>query len=336
MYRIAFLVCLLIGSFFKVYGQNNPIEVLDIVFAQRDSQDIRYVRSFERHWSPRLFLADQAVSFGFQPRKGFSNRTQYLPNVSSSIGASIFYRTIGISTSYSPRSGSENIAKLGRTRAFRLGLSIYKIKYGIDFQIANYKGYFNGGLKNRIRFNNGGNTQFSKRSDLNLFTTAFNYFYVDNHYRYSFQAPFNFVKRQIKSSGSLLYMISAGYTAISADSLIPISIAESGIVTGFNKGYFFQTSILPGYAFTLVHNALFFSGAICAGPALQFQSYQQVNRENQLSPTLRANLRASLGYNGDRFFLAMLPSFELNQNIIRGLLIGQLSDQISVQAGYRF
>lgn len=313
-------------------------DVLDLIAASGDSLDLNYVRPFEKLWSPRISYERKYLTFGFHPKGSTrAERTQYYPNRTSSVGLGIYYRELGLNLGLSLPNSESRLKNLGLTRSLDLTLNSYKARYGFDLFLHNYKGFFltKPGLfypESRVL------KPYPQRGDMKLFQIGGDYFHIMNPHRFSFQAPYMFVKKQMRSAGSLLWMAGSRYTRIKGDSVID-TIRANDVVEqySFHKARFYTAYILPGYAYTFMAGKWFVNGTIFAGPGLQVQYYSRGDKDAfRLSPVTMANLRGAAGYNGDEFFFGGQINFEFTQNLLEGTRFSTRNDIFRLIGGFRF
>lgn len=312
-------------------------DVLDLIASSGDSLDYAYVRPFAKLWTPRLSYERKYLTFGFHPKGSPREGDQYYPNRTSSISAGLYYREVGLSAGFSLPNSDSRLKNLGLTKSIDLTANSYKARYGVDLFLYSYKGFFlaKPGLfypESRVL------KPYPQRGDVRLFQIGGNYFHIMNPHRFSFQAPYMFVKKQMRSAGSILFMAGSRYTRIKGDSVID-TIQANDVVErySFEKGRFYTAYILPGYAYTFVADDWFVNGTLFAGPGLQVQYYTRGEKDAiRLLPTTMINLRAAAGYNGDDFFFGGQMHFELIRSLLEGTRFSTRNDIFRLIGGVRF
>ncbi len=313
-------------------------DVLDLIASSGDSLDHHYVRSFGKLWSPRMSYERKYITFGFHPRNSsLDERQQYYPNRTSTIGVGIYYREIGISAGISMPNSDTRLKNLGITKSLDLTLNSYKARYGFDLFLLNYRGFF---LARPSVFYPESRVlkPYRQRGDMRFFQIGGNYFHIMNPHKFSFQAPYMFVKKQLRSAGSVLFMAGARYARIKGDSLIDtIQANDVAEAYSFGKGRYYTMFIVPGYAYTLVADDWFVNGTLFAGPGLQAQYYTRGEKDAmRLVPITMLNLRGAAGYDGDDFFFGGQIHFEFMRSLLNGTRFNTRNDIYRLIAGFRF
>lgn len=311
-------------------------DVLDLVAASGDSLDHNYVRPFPKLWTLRAAYERKFLTFGFHPKGHPRTNPQFYPNRTSTLGLGVTYRELGIGLGLSLPNSESRVKNLGLTKSLDLSLNSYKARYGYDLFLYNYKGFFMAkpGLfypESRVL------KPYPQRSDVKFFQIGGNYFSILNPHRFSLQAPFMFVKKQMRSAGSPLFMISNRYTRIKGDTAIA-TLQQNNIHDSyyFAKAQFFTAFILPGYAYTLVAGSWFVNATLFAGPGLQAQYYTRGDKDAfLLNPITVTNLRTAAGYNGNEFFFGGQANFEFTRNLLNGTRYSTRNDIFRVIAGVR-
>jgi hypothetical protein len=311
-------------------------DVLDLIAASGDSLDHNYVRHFAKLWSPRIAYERKFLTFGFHPKGDPNKGPQFYPNRTSTLGIGINFRELGVGFSVSLPNSDSRIKNLGLTKSLDFTINSYKARYGFDFFLYKYRGFFlaKPGLfypESRVL------KPYPQRSDVRFFQLGGNYFHIFNPHRFSFQAPYMFVKKQMRSAGSFLTMGGGRYTKITGDYPIDTIIANDVNETyAFKKALFVTAYILPGYAYTLVAGSWFANLTLFAGPGLQVQYYTRADKDAiRLNAISVVNLRGAAGYNGDEFFFGGQANFEITQNQLDGTRYSTRNDIFRIIAGFR-
>ena len=324
-------------------------DFIELILTTKDSQDVRYVKSFKLRWSPRVYIQNKYASFGFRPRGVFSQQQQYYPNVSASIGIGLYYESFGASYSFSFGSNDSRDKRLGQTRALDFGINSYQRRFVVDASYQRYQGFYiskPAGIGGQRVVDK----TYAQRSDIVYQSIGLGYIHITNHYRFSFQAGIWQSRKQVRSAGSVLWLMGLTYTTIHGDSgILARRTSKTNAATDsirFNNGHFLLANILPGYGHTFVVGHLYVMGALFAGPTLQYQNYRSdtdptsgeriLHTENKVSVGGRFNFRGALGYNGEKYFAALLTMADVQQSAVEGIRLQTQSISTSVQVGFRF
>lgn len=321
------------------------MELLDLILTTRDSVDHRYVQMYRRVFSPRLYYGGKIVTFGFTPSKNYTDNVQYYPNVRTNFGIGAFYGIFGLSFSYNLSSESaDRVKKYGKTEFFDGAFNSYQVSYGYDLFYQSYRGFFLAKPQNIVSptIPTAGETSFPQRGDIVLRNGGANFYKIYNYQKFSMQAAFPQVRRQLRSAGSWLHMMGASYMTIRGDSAVSTPLADgllgqSTAARSFDRGRFLTLTLSPGYGHTFVVHHFYVSGVLFVGPGLQLQNLQNGGTEDlYLSPFIRTNLRAAVGFNSARFFTSVQLMYDRARNYVEGVRLQATNNGYSVQLGYRF
>lgn len=262
----------------------------------------------------------------------------YKPNDPNTIGLKLQHKWLGFSIGYSPK--RLQTEKRGNTSEFDLHFYMYGKKQYLDFYYIDYQGFYIENFKQNDTLRKY-YTNFPLYPNLKLNTFGINYFHLFNHKKLSLRASFNHNEIQRKSAGSFLLGTSFNYSSFfNPTDFIPSELRPQTLENErFIDLRYYELSVMPGYAFTLVWKKFYFTFAPMIGFVGQ---YQRINHTEQLetkqfTTAFRGLSKVALGYNNERVFVALTGTndtynYMLNEHV-------KMRTQVSearLIIGYRF
>jgi hypothetical protein len=292
--------------FFATKAQIKNIFVHDTSLGP--SYDTSYIKSFRDNFVLTFVTSANSNIVGTSDSLG--NDYDFATNLPTSFGLGFDYKwlTLELTSSF----GNLGDPKKGETEAtsFSFGLTMRKLWFRNFFQ--HMRGYH---LENPTIINPGFDPQtdnYPYRPDVTttVYFASINYGF--NYRRYSHMASLWQLERQRKSAGSFTAGLSYAYNTYSADSaLVPRAFQERFENQQFVLGYIKNVvGINLGYLYTLAlgNDGRFFI-SLALIPGLSYQ-HERAFYDNDLPAQtfngagVHAELRGSLGYNGDKWYVA--------------------------------
>ena len=311
----------------------------------KDSLQEEYIRSYPDYfyikplWTTRnlsLRLSNANTLNALNANAG--RRINYRPNNVSYAGFGIYFFDLGLEASLKVPENDPKNAAFGETRIFDFQANIYSKKVGADLIYQKYKGFYIDDPAQHFEDWKEGDA-FPQRSDLELSTIYANGFYIFNNERFSFRSAFNQADRQLKSQGSFFLTGSFSIIKVESDSsLIPAVVAdEFGKAKGFRGGKFTTLAVLPGYGHNFIVKKFYLNIALSLGPGHQWKQYA-LGAENVDDREIKfvTNIRAGLGYNGNRFFSGVSTFWQNVTVDVEGMAVSGISSNLKLFVGYRF
>lgn len=311
-----------------ISGSHNILLILLCCFgtANLEAQlwDTTFVKEFDYQYrvNTGFRIINDLAEFSTSDGKGFSLENK---NLAYRIGGRYKFASYTFSIPISDLgTGTDQEAGKG----WGLGLRLYR-RYG----------YF----RTQFRFTDGfrlteeeGKSTF--RDDIRLFTVYVYAYHLLNAKRFSLRSSFNQRDQQLKSSGSFLLGGLVNRRRLLADNLtIPLSNNERAEVERFAQT---NVGIGGGYSYTLIVKKTFFvTPLVYAGPELRFTNLQREG-EGRMAETVRVGLqlrsRLSIGYNGTRYFAALIGDYIPNVDNTVTLDTRDLNTQLELRLGVQW
>lgn len=301
------LAILLFFSCFELFASNE---------GERDSLNIykkidtTYIESFSDLLNVKLLGVVRSNKFSVK-----DNITQqfleYSINTNLNLGLGFNFKGIGVEFQYNPKGINNDDYKYGKSKQFSIATTANGRRFIYDVHYRYNQGYHTTSTY-KIPNDTGNTLQHIYRPDIENTIIGAEFIYIFNNKRFSIAAPYNFLKKQKKSAGSLLLGTFASLYTINANSLIfpdslrdyfkpEVQFKNAGSITyGFSCGY----------TYTFVFSKNWFVN-IYTLPGLAIQKYYSINANNESVESKLAiggflQSRFSLGYNRKKNFIAII------------------------------
>lgn len=248
----------------------------------------------------------ETAGFGYNLKNPDSGaETKWLPNVRASTGIDIYiHGWFGFAIGGKGPLTTEDRVRKGDTAYddYRLSLAYRRFYASLVYQ--KHTGFYieNTTTIDPTRDPNGPLIQDAQMTTENI---AASFIWIFNHEEYSLEAAMDQSVRQDKSGGSWLAGLSAASERIrSPNGLVPVLVrSQYGSDATITKGDFQTLVARGGYGYTVTpYSNWFLSGYFLIGAGTEFGNYDVSGYGRyEVRPVSRAEIMASLGYNGDQF-----------------------------------
>lgn len=270
----------------------------------QENRDPEYIETYSDSWVLRLFSKNTTNTL-IQQNTFNDYQIKYKGNGNLKLGLGFNYKWLGLNFGlFSPLKNNDT-GKKGTTNGFDFQTNLYLKKMTIDLHIQTYEGYY---LDHRALYRNG---MFPQRPDMSVFSMGSKIFYVFNHKKFSFRAPFLQNERQLKSAGSWIGGVRFGVNnAISDSAWVPIELDQFiSLKSSLKSVSSLNFDLTGGYAYTKVFDNLLFL-TLSASPSLGIQVSGHVydrKEKNQIKGhgSIRMQWRGAFGYNSKKKYLGL-------------------------------
>jgi len=305
MKRVLLLLCLFLASQFSLLAFPN--------------YDTTYVEGFGRKWGIRTFIATRTLDFSFKPVSSIDSirnmELRYVPNVAASIGFGVFYKNTSLNISVRLPRSEEDVFKRGNTSYQDYRVNLINRRFGGNAYYTRYEGFYLD--KPHIIYPDiDPDEPYPFRKDMIMEKMGGELFYIFNEKEFSLNAAYKQTERQVKSAGSMMVLADLSLMNVYADSsLIPESVEMLfSDISGFSSGSFTTFGVLAGYTYSfIIHKWFFVVPSLFTGPGYQWRDLD-MGEEDLIDSKLmmKANLRLTTGYNGDKVFTGFMFMMDNN------------------------
>ncbi len=301
--------------------------------AQHEADSTRndFIQQFPDHFFVWPFFKKRSLSFDM--RNGNSEKINYKPNNSFSLGVGVYLFEITAEISFTMPINDKSRGIHGSTDAREFHANFVGNNWGVDLFRQKYSGFY---FAEPVRSSLG---KIIKRPDIDLTNTGVNGIHAFNRKNFSLRAAYNYSERQMKSAGSIIVTGNLNTFKLTADSVILTRqySPQSGNSDLLDMRYT-TLSVAGGYTYTLVYRSFFLNGSLSLGPAHNWIAYSRIDGiENyDVAVNTYSDIRFSLGYNSDRIFGGM--SLVTQSRYIRfdDIRFANTNTFAKLMIGYRF
>jgi hypothetical protein len=272
---------------------------------------------------------------------GKPSNANYLADANNVSGFSFDYDIIGFSFSLKSASAFPE-EKVGKTTYYSYGLSFTTKGLRLENSIKRYRGFYDkhSPAYDSVFTDTG---KYFQNPSMSIFTYKTKAIYTFKKKRFSLSSSYANVSRQLKSAFSWLLVGNAYLLNMHADSSLVPGPIQPYYGTDWNDMNTMKVvgfSVGGGAAGTLViKKKVFASFMIGAGIEAQHRNYTTLSGDASLSvwqPSFASDWRASVGYNGKKFFIRASNIIDFNYFYTNAIHISQQFISGEFTFGYRF
>jgi hypothetical protein len=298
-----------------------------------DSTKSKYIEQFHDKFFIWPVIKERSLSFDIKSRDPGSEKINYKPNNSFSMGLGVYLFEIGAEITFAVPINEKNVSTYGSTEAREFNANFLGNGWGMDVFRQKYRGFYF-----PVRSGSSPDT-FVKRPDIELANTGINGIYVFDRKRFSLKSAYNYSERQIKSGGSFIITGNLNTLRLEADSVILSQQSNQPKASSdFQLMRYTTLSVAGGYTYTLVYRSFFLNGALSIGPAHNWILYSRPGEQEQYDIALNtfSDIRVALGYNSDRFFGGMSLVSQSRNIRFENIQFASTNTIAKLLIGYRF
>ncbi len=276
-------------------------------FGKYERIDSSYVMEYKGFVTSRFYLLSESIGFNILPAN-VEQDLIYYPNIKTKVGLAAFYKWYGLGLAVRNPFYKRTSHSKGKSRIIDLRINGYGRAFSMELSYQDYHGFY---LKNtKDVFGSLINTEeHYKRPDMQIKAIGCIFYFLPNYERHSIRAAYIQTEKQLKSSGSLMFVPSFLFVSLNADSsLIPHHYAQKYNIPDNEHiidGKFWTTGMSVGYSYTLVFLKNFYVNlSFVPGVFHRSRNYSTndgANKDNRLTVLWLG--RGALGYDTKKFFI---------------------------------
>ncbi|MBI2519799.1 MAG: DUF4421 family protein [Bdellovibrio sp.] len=295
----------------------------------------------------RPFSSIGKLQLKLRPKPGANGVTEsaklqtYEPNVTNFSGIVVGHKGFSMTFGGTVPPSDAAIREKGETDYRDYQFQFYFNHIGIDLFYQTFEGFYRSSAEESEKsVLSDGTKAFPQLADMQMKKYGANLWYVFSPQKYSITAAFNQTSRQTQTGGSWIAMMSANDINISnkgAPILPESQRAEFGVNGNINGARLKSLGGLLGAGYTFASGGWYLSLQGLGGlAAQQFKGNGLQNTATQNVVSKLYNVRGSLGYNGQTFFIGFMWLTDQVTTEVDGLEIEPASMRAEVFLGARF
>jgi hypothetical protein len=308
------------------------------LFAQATKDSIRstYVQRFPDKFFIWPVIKQRSLSFDISKRSDRSTVLNYRPNNSFGVGLGFYLFEVAFEVTTSVPVDEKSRDTYGNSEVSDLQINFLGKNFGGDVFRQRYVGFYVADPNELVTTDE----EFRKRSDIEMSNTGVNGIYIFNYEKFSLRSAYNYSERQLKNGGSFVVTGTLNTLRLRADSTILGSRYREFFPSGssFDQMRYTTFGLAPGYALSLVYRSFFLTTSLAVGPAHHWITYKPADERERFDISINtyADIRAALGYNGQRFFAGMTYVTQSRDIRFDEIRFTSNSSVFRILAGYRF
>ena len=301
--------------------------------ARNDSTANEYIDKFTDEFFIWPLVRKRALLFDIKNRDKQAESVKYRPNNPYSLGIGVYIFELAAELSFALPINEKSSDTFGNTDVREFHLNFLGNGWGLNAYSQKYSGFY---FPDR---SDPSGDVYIKRPDIELTNRGINGIYAFNKNKFSLKSAYNFSERQLKSVGSFILTGNLNTFSVEADSAI---VSQTSVNTGSTSDFQVMRSttlsLAGGYTYTLVYRSFFINGAFSIGPAHNWIYYKPSGEQEHYDISINTfnDIRASVGYNGDRVFGGISLVIQSRNNRFENVDITNTSSVLKFLVGYRF
>ncbi|MFZ5554508.1 MAG: DUF4421 family protein [Bacteroidota bacterium] len=279
--------------------------------AQLDSNYVaryndRFIFSLYQSWRNFDLLMTQD---GGGDSTGIS-QLNYIARGNNNSGFGVDYDKIGFSIGWGTPVTEAEIKRKGKTSTTNFSGAINAKKFRIEMAYRRYRGFYDNYTSKRDTAFTDTSAYLQQPGMFSRMIKVKGFYFINKKKRFSYAAAYANTQRQLKTAGSFVFISNFyNYLLENESSFIPVQTQPFyGEWKNWNRLNVFGLSFNPGYSVNVVvFKRIFLNLTGSLGVELQYRNYgsdlDETNNKDWNFAMSSGDLRASLGYNGEKFLM---------------------------------
>lgn len=329
-----FLLISLISLPFLISAQDG----VEVSSSKREYDSIRsvYIKSYPDHFFLWPVLKQRRLNFTLTDLPDRNKSLTYRSNNSYALGLGVYLFELGIEFAFAVPFGEKNEVIYGESDTRDLQVSLFSKKWGVDLSYQKYTGFYIDDPTVKIPTK----TPYPQRPDIETRNIGLTGNYIFSNKKFSLRSAYNFMERQLRSSGSFVLFTSInGFKTIGDSAILGDAYRNDfGVDARIKEIKSTTFSIAPGYTYSLIHQGFFVNATLALGPAHNWLHYESEDGTNKDDTEFTAFFlaRVAVGYNGDRFFSGLSFTNQGSNAKFDSIQLASSSGIFKILFGFRF
>lgn len=301
-----------------------------------DSLRATYIKPFPDHFFIWPVIKQRKLAFEMQRISDRDRSVSFESNKPYSFGVGMYVFELAFELAFAVPLDEQSKYIYGESTARDIQLNVLGKKWGGDVFYQKYNGFYVS--DGAVKIPQG--VPFPQRPDITTRNYGVSVNYTFNYNKFSFRSAYNYVERQLRSSGSFLLFSSLSSFRATADSaLLGDSYqSEFGVDAKIKEARVTSLSLAPGYTYSLIYKGFFLNGALAIGPSHNWLLYtpEDSKPKHDIKFNAYVSARIGLGYNGDHIFGGVSFMSQARTAKFESAQLNSANNLFKILIGYRF
>ncbi|RAV98413.1 DUF4421 family protein [Pseudochryseolinea flava] len=330
------VLIILFVFFYTALSAQDDIVVTKYPRSAGDSLRANYIKPFPDHFFLWPVIKQRKLAFELERITDGDRRVAFESNKPYSFGVGLYVFELALELAFAVPLDEQSKYIYGESSARDIQLNVLGKKWGSDLYYQKYSGfYINDGARKVAS-----GTPFPQRPDITTRNYGVSINYTFNYNKFSFRSAYNYIERQLRSSGSFLLVSSLNSFRAAADSALlgQTYQSEFGIDSKIKSIQVTSLSLAPGYTYSLIYKGFFLNGALAVGPSHNWITYtpDDAKPKHDIRFNAYVSARIGLGYNGDYIFGGISFMSQANTAKFETARLSSANNLFKILIGYRF
>lgn len=320
---------------FLLVGQDE-VQITTSSKSEYDSIRSVYIKSYPDHFFLWPVLKQRRLDFTLTDLPDREKRLTYRSNSSYALGVGMYLFELGIEVAFAVPFGERPKEIYGESDTRDLQLNLLSKKWGVEFHYQKYSGFYIDDPS--VTVDPG--MPYPQRPDIETRNIGIIGNYIFNNEKFSLRSAYNFMDRQLRSSGSfVLFAALNGFKTVGDSAILGDKYRNDfGLDSRIKEIKTTTLGIGPGYTYSLIYKGFFVNATLALGPAHNWRYYrtEDGSTKNDYKLTAFFAARVALGYNGDRFFSGLSYTTQGSNAKFDTVQLASSSGIFKILFGFRF
>jgi hypothetical protein len=301
-----------------------------------DSIRSQYIKSFPDHFFIWPVIKQRKLAFEMQRLSDSDRSVFFESNKPYSFGLGMYVFELAFELAFAVPLDEQSKYIYGESDARDIQLNVLGKKWGGDLFYQKYSGFYVNDESMKVP----SGIPYPQRPDIATRNYGVTLNYTFNHNKFSFRSAYNYVERQLRSSGSFLLFGSLSSFRAAGDSAIlgDPYVSEFGVGANIKEIRVTSLSIAPGYTYSLIYKGFFLNGALAIGPSHNWLAFtpENANTKHDIKFNAYVSARIGLGYNGDYIFGGISFMSQARTAKFETIQLNSANNLFKILIGFRF
>jgi hypothetical protein len=301
--------------------------------------DTTYIKTYPNYLTVSTFVLSPSIRTDISPahagEKGASNFRTNIPDI---LGFNANYRFVAAGFAFLLNSGLDTHKNYAKSKYRTATVKLSGGAFSLEYKFKRFKGLTDVNPDNRTN----ATEPYRLRPDIVNREYQLDLLYNPGWRKYSYQAPFTFSQRQVRSKMGFLMNVGVSFIRMTGDSAL-ITKQQQQFIKGFDAVQAINTTALriaPGIGSNVVFFRQYYFSVVMF-PSCDVYFYKFFDHADDRAKPNQAvawvlDAKAGIGYQSKRFYAGLRYEAERRQASLRAIGLTNRYTFLGIEVGYRF
>lgn len=301
--------------------------------------DTTYIKTYPNYLTVSMFALSPSIRTDISPTHGSSaGASDFRTNIPDILGLNANYRFVAAGFAYLLNSGLNSHKDYAKSQYRTATVKLSGGAFSLEYKFKRFKGITDVNPDNVTN----STQRYRLRPDIVNREYQLDFLYNPGWRKYSYQAPFTFSQRQVKSKMGFLLNAGLSFIRMTGDSAL-ITKRQQEFITGFDAVQAINTTAIrlaPGIGSNVVFFRQYYF-SLMMFPSCDIYFYKFFDHADDRAKPREAlawvlDAKAGVGYQSKRFYAGLRCEVERRQASLRAINLTNSYTFLGIEIGYRF